>query len=338
MRSSARGRGLALRFAFACLALLLVAGPAGAQSSSKAAAEALFDEGRRLVDGGHFAEACEKLAQSHALDPAAGTLLNLGDCYERAGRSASAWLAYTEAVTLAETSGRMEWATAARAKVRELRPGLPALRIVFPEPRPPGLEVLRDGTPLPPAEAGLAVPADPGRHTVEARAPGHVPFQAEVSLASGRTSEVRIPPLEKDRSSSVAASDAIEGGPDRATSRPRRAWGYVTAGVGLAAIAAGSVAGILAIGSKATARDHCSPDLLRCNDEGVNAMARARDQALVSTIGFAAGAVLLVTGGVLLLTAPRGKGVAASLDGSVAGSTRTGVHVSPFGARLVASW
>src|SRR6478735_9605838 len=64
--------------------LLFASARAGAASpTDQAKAEALFDEGRRLLAAARFAEACPKFAESQRLDSALGTLLNLGDCYEK---------------------------------------------------------------------------------------------------------------------------------------------------------------------------------------------------------------------------------------------------------------
>jgi serine/threonine-protein kinase len=59
--------------------LWLATGIASAQSAAdKAAAEALFDHGVRLMKQNNFAEACPKLEESDRIDPAVGTLLYLG--------------------------------------------------------------------------------------------------------------------------------------------------------------------------------------------------------------------------------------------------------------------
>jgi len=56
-----------------------------------AVAEELFDQGRRLSGIGRYAEACAHFANSERLDHGVGTLLNLADCYEKNGQTASAY-------------------------------------------------------------------------------------------------------------------------------------------------------------------------------------------------------------------------------------------------------
>src|SRR5262249_13171001 len=104
---------------FAALApacwLALGATPALAQTSAsdKAAAEALFDQGVRLMKQNSFADACPKLEESERIDPAVGTLLYLGECYERVGKTASAWATFREAASLASTSNQADRARVA---------------------------------------------------------------------------------------------------------------------------------------------------------------------------------------------------------------------------------
>lgn len=79
---------------------------AAAEGPDVAGAEALFEQGRKLMAQGKVDEACPKFAESERLAPAAGTALNLATCYEKQGRTASAWGMYHEAISLSITSGQ----------------------------------------------------------------------------------------------------------------------------------------------------------------------------------------------------------------------------------------
>ncbi len=78
---------------------------------------------------GAYGDACARFSESERLDPAAGTLLNLADCYERNGQLASAWLTFREATTAAELSDRAAWSEQASARARLLEPRLPTLTV-----------------------------------------------------------------------------------------------------------------------------------------------------------------------------------------------------------------
>lgn len=76
---------------------------AGAQPASDevAQAEALFKDAKKLADAGHFADACPKFSESQRLSPGIGVTMHLANCYERTGRTASAWAEFREAEKLA---------------------------------------------------------------------------------------------------------------------------------------------------------------------------------------------------------------------------------------------
>src|ERR1700735_1999583 len=88
---------------------------AQAPSNSTVTAEALFEEARSLVAAGKYAEACPKFADSERLGPSVATLLNLANCWEKAGHTATAWATYREAASAANAAGRKDYlATAQR--------------------------------------------------------------------------------------------------------------------------------------------------------------------------------------------------------------------------------
>ena len=77
------------KLAKTALFVALALGPLTAHAQTaenKAAAEALFDEGRALMDKGDIGGACREFEESDRLDPAPGTLLNLAGCYDGLGQ------------------------------------------------------------------------------------------------------------------------------------------------------------------------------------------------------------------------------------------------------------
>src|SRR5687768_11915066 len=120
----------------AAATLLLALGLASpARADNAAIANALFDEGKRLMQSGKFAEACTKFADSQRLDPGVGTILNLAACYEKNGQTASAWSAYRAAAAAARDKGQSAREKAARESVARLEPGLLKVIVtVTPQP------------------------------------------------------------------------------------------------------------------------------------------------------------------------------------------------------------
>jgi hypothetical protein len=314
-----------MRFVRALLASASIASfgaIAHAQSASnEAAAEALFNEGKRLVSEGKIAEGCEKLSASHKLDPAAGTLIHLGDCYEKLGRPASAWAQFREAVTRARAQGRQDWADIASARATELERQMPRITIVAPE----GVEVLRGDEVIPRGALGTPLPTDPGEHVVSGRAPGKKTFKISVVVRPGPTSAtVTIPQLE-DEGLSLAPATPPGRDVEPSDGGGQRTLGWVLGGVGVVGIGVGAVEGLVAIGKNKSSTKVC-PESGVCADAQARAdNDDARSAARVSTIAFVAGGVLAAAGVVLILTAPKAP-------------PKVQVGLSPAGASIGGSW
>ncbi len=58
------------------------------------------------MGAGHAREACPKYADSQRLDPQLGTLLHLGECYAKIGKTASAWASFRDADEIASSAHR----------------------------------------------------------------------------------------------------------------------------------------------------------------------------------------------------------------------------------------
>jgi hypothetical protein len=296
---------------------LLLAAPARADAlHDKAAAEALFREGLRLMQAGQLDAACPKLAESERLDPAAGTLLNLAGCYERVGQLASAWVSFDEAIRASQARGRADWESLARRKAADLEPRIPRVRITLPpDPPPRGMAIDRDGSAVQSAEIGTPVPVDPGMHTVTVNAPGRVPWHESFEALDGKTVDVAVPVL------ALAATVASGEGPPTEIDRPSparpvdrgripRTVGYSMVAFGGASLIFGGVAVAVALHDKAgcTPYPDCAstPGGARANDA-------AHSWATVATVSFIAGASLAAIGLTVALLSPRRPPLAAQL-------------------------
>ena len=165
---------------------------------TEAAAEALFLEAKKLAAQKKYGEACPKFAESNRLDRGAGTLIHLGDCYEKNKQTASAWATYKEAASAAQALGRKDWEKLASQRANALEPKLARLTINVDKSNDT-VEVSRDGTTVAKASFGVPIPVDVGSHSVEATAAGHKPFKTSVTVAKdGETVEVSVPKLEAE--------------------------------------------------------------------------------------------------------------------------------------------
>jgi len=118
--------GLLALFAVSLLAPPWSAGaaqPAGRPESQRSApnaadtlarADALFAEGRRLLEKGAAAAACARFQESNALAPRGGTALNLGLCLEQVGDFGGARVALQAALARALDDGRTDRVPIAR--------------------------------------------------------------------------------------------------------------------------------------------------------------------------------------------------------------------------------
>lgn len=236
--------------------LLLTPRFASAQAETKSAvADALYRQARDLMAAGKYDEACPKLAQSQQLDPATGTLLNLAACHEKQGKLATAWLEYSDALVAARRDGREDRVQYARERAAELEPKLSRLTLVLaPNADAPGLTIELDGTSVGSAVFGVPTPVDPGKHTVQASAPGKKPQILSIEVAVADQQSLSIPPLEDAPAEAAATAPTpapgtagpSDSGPrsDELQHRPIPTSVYLAGGITLALAASASVTGV----------------------------------------------------------------------------------------------
>jgi hypothetical protein len=295
-------------------ALLMSSEPSWAQARTedRVAAESLFSDARHLMQAGDYARACPKLEASRRLEPGLGTTLNLGDCYEKLGRTASAWAEFKSAVAEAQKMGDTLRKATALERAAALEPRLSRLQINVADP---SVSVYRNGEALSAAVLGSAIAVDPGTYQLEARAPGKASWAQTVRVeGAAATVEVDVPALaDAPAVSDVPAAVTVAGGvPSRASEPPPLAsasasgsdqtWAWVLGGVGVAAVATGATFGLLASSSWSKAKGSCQDPPYECTPDAVSQADDASTRATVATVAFVVGGAALGTSLVLFLT------------------------------------
>ena len=335
------------------LAFLCAAPRARAEgtASNKVAAEALFDRGVSLMKEGKYAEGCAQLEQSNAIERGIGTMLYLAECYERLGRTASAWAMFREAASAARAEGQADRADTGAARAAKLEPKLPKLTLqVAAGNTMPGFAVRLNGVSLPSSTWNVPMPVDPGDNKIDASAPGYLGFShIEPVTGEGAVVVVSVPVLERDPNaaaaaqasatapSAVAAAGTTEGAPGLATgsdtgtsdARPwQRPLGLVVGGVGVIGLGIGTYFGLRAISKDGSADDRCPGNSGSCGDaRGAQLSKEANDAAKLSNGFLIGGALLAAAGVVLYFTAPASGAPALALGGD-----GRSVHVRVGGA------
>lgn len=189
-------RRWALAISFSVVTSGALARAQSPEGPSLAVAEALFQQGRELLEQERYAEACPKLAESQRLDPKLGTLLNLALCHENTGKTATAWAEYTSAASLARDKEQKEREDFARERAAALRKKLVYVVLRMEAP-PAGVAMKLDDRRIDVAALNVPLPIDPGKHSVTVTAPGKRPWSGEV-LVPAQPGEipVEIPALE----------------------------------------------------------------------------------------------------------------------------------------------
>lgn len=255
------------------LAALGLGRPARAEPNDtelRTAGEALFAQGKLLQDKGDYERACPKFAEVTRLLPGKiGALLQLAECYEAAGKIASAKTSY-EAAERAATAAGDPRAAAAHGKSASLSPRVPRLTLIVP----PALQALkgftlqRDALDLGAPQWGDPLPLDPGRHLVSASAPGKKPWSTSVDLADGASVSVEIPPLADDTHAALAPLPPL-GTPTPAPTVPPpsisasggvRPWVWIVGGAGVALLGVATGFGVDGLVAKSALAEHCGPD------------------------------------------------------------------------------
>jgi hypothetical protein len=294
-------------------------------------AETLFKKGLDAMKHNQFKAACDAFEGSDESDPSPGTEINLALCNEKQGKIATAWGWYRTAAGLADQRNQKDRAELARNEAVKLEPKLHKLTITVKGPAPEGLTVTRNGTTVPIAILGSDIPIDPGDYAIEVNAKNKKGWKGSVHIAAGPgTDRLDVPPLEDVPVAVTPAAGAPAGGDyhppqtgnDGST---QRTVGLIVGGVGiLALIGAGGLEifnlAVTNADYKKTKNDsdacptQLPPNPARC--AGLATSVTSKDDARHSNqtaaiVIASAGGALIITGIVLLATAPSGRSTGA---------------------------
>ena len=293
------------RYALAVTLLLSTsaAAPAAAQAKDTAAATELFEKGRAAMKQQDYPTACAAFADSQRFDAKVGTLLNLADCEERLSRLISARAHWQQAANLAHAMGDAR-ENVARQRFMALDPHVAKLAVRLAANAPPGCTVHRDDVDLGEGSLAVALPADPGPHSIRVSAPGYEDATTSLILREGEVQEVVVSPGAKI----VVLPPPAPAAPPtpQASGSGRKVLAVVTASVGVVGGAVvGTYFGLSArqANDASFVNDGCNA-ANSCNQAGLAQRNFALRDGNISTIAFIAGGALLATGVVLWLTAP----------------------------------
>jgi hypothetical protein len=312
-------------------ALWLTAGTVGAQTvdnATRGAARTLGNEGVKAYQSGDYASADQKLDKAYRVLKAPSLGLWSARALVKLGRLVEASERYLEVTRLGSVGGdetvQKQAQADAQAELDALTPRVPSIVIELIGAAPAETTVTIDGVELKAELIGERRPTEPGKHAVVGRR-GTEQARAEVVLAEGEQKSVRLlftTPAENSpgASSRIAVGPADSPAADRGTKpgSTQGLIGWITLGAGGAGLAVGTTFGVLAMSKHSELEDSGSCRGDRCLTSVNDDLHTLRTRRTVSTIAFAAGGVLAVTGVVLVLTAPKG-------------TSRLAVRVGPAG-------
>jgi hypothetical protein len=283
----------------ATLALLTALGVSSrAHAASEQDRRAAGDEltqARDLKQKGQLAEALPHFQESQRLDPKLVTLLELAECEEQLGQLVDAQAHFAAARDQAKHDEKPQSRQRAEQHLAAIDKRVAHLTLTLAADAPAGTQVFRDDAPVDAASLGTAQPSAPGDHIVVVKAPGHDDAKYPIKLAEGDNQTVPVtagpataapppppPPPKPAPVAAVSTQDLASSG----SGSTQRTLGIVAGSVGIVGLAGGGALWYVGY------RDS--------NSLGPT----AGQQLLLGQISVIAGGALLVTGIVLLATAP----------------------------------
>ncbi len=309
-------------------------------------ADELFNLGLKLAKEDKLAEACAAYERSMQLAPGVGVAINLADCHELQGRTATALVEWQEALRLAEKKKKADKIKKVRERIAGLQERISTieLRLAAGVSLDSGTQITIDEQPIERDWVGRPHAFDPGVHLVEARAEGRTPWKQKVTLAPEADRQVVIvpelapiapvqskaapegAPLPKANPTTVVSTAARTEGrsPSDANGqgkRPSLVPGIVVGSLGVISL---GFAGAMAITAQS------SKDAAGAASDGSVDRSSARTQQLLGQIGLGVGIAATGVGAYLLVHALVASPASATVDAHADGRADRWGAVAPW--------
>lgn len=292
-------------------------------TETSAAAELLFFQARTLMKEHRYDDACSAFENSERLEPASGTLLNLGVCREAQGRTASAFRSYRAGLALSQAEQNRAAERLARERLAAIDSRLCRIALSIRWPRP-GLVVRIDGVAIEPTSWAKPEPIDPGAHLIESSGPDQEAWSTTIHVKSAgevRTLVVESPHARPAKKSGAPA--ALIGAtrttrkelelrwpPTRPSAPPQR-WPLVlSSSVAVTGVLGAAYFGLLATKEWERRNEHCPAD--KCDRLALQAHDSAARYARAANIAGSMAVLGGVTAVSLLLFRSQGATSASS--------------------------
>jgi len=152
------------------------------QTDEQKRADALFAEGRKLIEAGKNEEACAKFGDAIKLDPdAAGSMLNLGLCNQNLGKLKTALYWFRKAQVRAHETNLPEYEKAAGDRTKQLADMVATVKLAFAGNPPADAKIKIDGELVKPDDY-VRAEVDPGHHVLDAGASGYKTSHQEFDI------------------------------------------------------------------------------------------------------------------------------------------------------------
>jgi hypothetical protein len=265
-------RSVLLAAWFRCTALnvLLVAGtvaivPRSASAQDKkelSKARALFQRAIELEQAGNYTQALEQFRDVGQVRMTPQVRFHIASCEEKLGRLVTALGGYELALVDAETVGE-DFKNEVDAAVTRLRASIPKL-VIQRGAGAEAAEIQLDGVALGASSVGVPVPLDPGPHSINAKAPGSLPFAQTVTIAENEQKSVDVELTPEPQPATAGAMASSTQTVDLNPKPHPRLVPYVIGGVGVASLIGSGVLFALRQSALSDLENKCGPERKSC--------------------------------------------------------------------------